>query len=167
MEKRIQGSYLIAFAVFPIVGIYALVIGSSAVFWILLLLIPYIAPTLVAILYTKKRRWKAIAFWNVFFGLTGIGWLICFLWACKPDREDMIRQSPRLQAIHAQLRASRDAGIRLALQKASRSGFPEDQERLNAMVAEYKSEYGTLPHAIRESLEAQRGADANKGGTDT
>lgn len=121
--------------------------------WIGLLLIPYIAPTLAAAFYTRKKNWGMICFYNVFFGLTGIGWIICFIWASKPDSGD-VRPSPTLTAMRAKLRAAQDGDIRAAIMRAERTGFPEDFEAVNAKIAEYQAEYGASPHVIKE-LEAQ------------
>lgn len=125
---------------------------------LVLLFWPYIAPTLIAAFWTRKKNWWRIAMVNIFLGLTGVCWILAFIWAAKPDSEDVVKGSPKLQALHDQLRATRDSSIRQALGRASQSGLPEDQNYLNAKVAEYKSEYRALPLAIQEALEAQAAA---------
>lgn len=135
--------------------ITAIVLMLNHLTLLALLLLPYIAPTLVAAFYTRKKNWGSICLLNIFLGLTGIGWIIAFVWAAKPDAGDVLRSSPKLQAMHDELRAIRDSAVRQALARAAQTGLPEDQEFLNAKVAEYKSEYGALPHVIREALESQ------------
>jgi hypothetical protein len=138
--------------------IVAIVLAVKGFTLLALLVVPYVLPTLCAAFYTKKKDWWLICLFNIFLGLTGIGWIIAFIWAAKPDAEDVIRGSPKLQAVHAEVRAMRDSAVRQALARAVRTGLPEDQELLNAKVAEYRAKYGALPHAITEALESQEEA---------
>jgi Superinfection immunity protein len=85
------------------VGQKALAIGLSITEIILilnhawlfiLLLIPYVAPTLIAAFHTRKKDWGYICCFNLGLGLTGIGWIIALVWALIPDKEDRLRSSP-------------------------------------------------------------------------
>jgi hypothetical protein len=150
-KKLTIGQSLLAISV----CIVALVLMLNDLTLLGFLLVPYVLPTLCAAFYTKKKDWWLIGLINLFFGLTVIGWIVCFIWAAKPDREDVIAASPELQARESELRAMRDSAIRQALARAVQTQLPEDQEFLNARVAEYKANYGVLPHAVREVLEAK------------
>lgn len=129
-------------------GLIVLVLkGHLGAVWLLLLGATYVAPTLVAALYTRKRRWKEIAFWNVFFGLTGVGWLVCFVWACKPDTPAEMTRLKEQQRLIAEEKV-----IEMALKRAAASGSVLDQQELNNLVAQYRVRHGCNPQVLREEL---------------
>lgn len=49
---------------------------------LLIALMIYFLPTIIG--RNKKNAW-AIFFCNLFFGGTGVGWLICLIWALSND----------------------------------------------------------------------------------
>ena len=154
-RKLSPGQLLLLIFLVGIWTVFAFKVSNSAAILIPLLIMPYFFPTLAAAFFTRKKNWGLICLCNLFFGFTGIGWIVCFLWSAIPDSEDVISGSPKLRAMRDNLRALSNSNIRLALREAERSGLPEDQERLSAMVAEYRADYGTLPYAIQENLDAQ------------
>ena len=42
----------------------------------------FFAPTIIA--RNKRNAW-AIFFCNLFFGATGVGWIVCLIWAIKSE----------------------------------------------------------------------------------
>lgn len=43
----------------------------------------YFVPTIVG---RHKKNWATILLCNLFFGCTGVGWIICFIWAMSEDK---------------------------------------------------------------------------------
>lgn len=122
-------------------------------FWLLGLAL-YFLPSFIAFDGKKKSRW-VIVFWNLMLGWTVAGWVACLIWAFLGQQigaESLVDQLKRSQD---RRRAMRDSEIRHAAEKAASTGFPEDQELLRAMIADYRAEYGTDPHAVREALTAR------------
>lgn len=59
--------------------------GLQTVLLLLVALIVYVLPSIVG---WNKRNAAAIIALNLFFGWTGIGWVIAFIWAFIVDKND-------------------------------------------------------------------------------
>ena len=64
---------------------------TSAILICILLIIVYFLPSIIA---NNKRHNILIFLFNLFFGITGIGWLAALIWAlCEPSQTDLAKMN--------------------------------------------------------------------------
>ena len=62
---------------------------TSTILIIILLIIFYFLPSIIA---NNKRHNVLIFFFNLFFGITGIGWVAALIWAlCEPSQAELAK----------------------------------------------------------------------------
>ena len=118
----------------------------------ILCLTGYLAPTIIALIRNHHYKWVLFAI-NLIFGMTGIGYLIAFIWAVWPRKTailDVVANDPTTnsheagQKVYEQMgsniRAFRDAANPSSTATPSKFTVNEDCDEILRRLAKLKEE---------------------------